>query len=50
VGITCLKGGNESLPRSWQDLSRGLDMKGKGDKTRAARDEPGGVVMRLGVR
>ena len=25
-------------------------MKGEGDKTRPARDEPGGVVMGLGVR
>ena len=27
-----------------------LDMRGEGDKTRPARDEPGGVVMGLGVR
>ena len=27
-----------------------LDMRGEGDKTRPARDEPGGVIMGLGVR
>ena len=27
-----------------------LEKKGKGDKTRSARDDPGGTVMGLGVR
>jgi len=27
-----------------------LDMRGEGDKTRSARDEPGGAIIGLGVR
>ena len=52
MGITCLKAGNGSLPRSWQTCREvfKLDIRGERDKTRPARDEPGGAIIGLGVR
>lgn len=52
MGVTCLKGETDPNPGAsrapWEGLN--LDVKGKGDKIRAARFESRGTMIELGVR